>query len=407
MNEMNSHTEDGIFKLKGKILHYAWGGAQYLPELLGISNPDGKPFAEYWMGAHPLAPAELVTPNGRLSLVEGILSNPTAFLSERVYQQFGELPYLFKVQDVKEVLSIQVHPSKTEAEIGFEREDAAGIPRDAPHRNYKDRNHKPEVMVALSEFWLLHGFRSKQAIEKLLANTPEFQLLLPLFKRDGYRGLYQVIMELDQKDIDSLLLNLVKRELRRKQEGLLTKTDPGWWVAKFFEGKEEIGTIDRGICSMYFFNIVQVQPGEAVFQAAGIPHAYLEGQTMELMANSDNVLRGGLTPKHMDVPELMKHIVFEEVVPVVLSGQEILPGEKMYPCPVPDFGISKIELTEHLTYSNHSDSLEMIIVISGGALIGSSTVLKKGETAAILPGRSYKIQCSGNTLLFRAFVPNP
>jgi len=397
-------TED-IYKLKGKIMHYAWGGDAFIPDFLGIDNPDHQPFAEYWMGAHPLASSELLTKEGHLSLYMLIKENPSQMISEPVFTRFGELPYLLKVQDVKDILSIQVHPSKTEAEKGFDREEAAGIPIDAPYRNYKDRNHKPEMLVALSDFWLLHGFRQKASIEKVLEETPEFTILAPLFKREGLQSLFQFVMEMEQPEVNAILINLVKREIRKKNDGELTKEMPGWWVAKLFEGKEEIGNIDRAVFSIYLFNIVNLNPGEGLFQGAGIPHAYMLGQCVELMANSDNVLRAGLTPKHIDVPELIKHTHFVSIVPAVMRGTDVLSGEKIYSCPVPDFGIAKIVLTPELGYSNTATSLEIMVVTSGGALVNNRLVLKRGEAFAVLPGAGYTIQASGTCTLFKAFVP--
>ncbi|HRI22517.1 MAG TPA: mannose-6-phosphate isomerase, class I, partial [Panacibacter sp.] len=174
-----------IFKLKGKVMHYAWGGAHFIPQWMGVENSKHQPYAEYWMGVHPLAPSLLLTDEKAFSLRDNINENPIRFLGERVYKQFGELPYLFKVQDVKEMLSIQVHPSKTEAEKGFAAEEAAGIPANAPNRNYKDKNHKPEVLVALSEFWLLHGFLEKGLMKKTLQSVPEFETLFPVFETQG------------------------------------------------------------------------------------------------------------------------------------------------------------------------------------------------------------------------------
>ncbi len=212
-------------------------------------------------------------------------------------------------------------------------------------------------------------------------------------------------MEMQQPEINAMLANLVKREIRRKHDGELTKEMPGWWIAKIFDGKNEIGDIDRATFSIYFFNIVKLQPGEAMFQGAGMPHAYMEGQCIELMANSDNVLRAGLTPKHIDVPELMKHTIFETVVPDIMQGNIVLPGEKIYPCPVPDFGMTKIELSATVSYTNQASSLEIWIVTDGGALVNNTLVLKRGEAFAALAGESYTIQASGNCTLFKAFVP--
>ncbi|MBL7761596.1 MAG: mannose-6-phosphate isomerase, class I [Sediminibacterium sp.] len=394
-----------IFKIKGVVQHYAWGGYSFIPALLGEQNAAHQPCAEYWMGAHPSAPSVIQVGGEPLRLDQLFQSDLAGNLSQSVADRFGELPYLFKVLDVNDMLSIQVHPTKEEAEKGYDRENAAGIPLNAPHRNYKDRNHKPEVMVALSEFWLLHGFKSKAALEETLETTAELRLLQTLFKKEGTRALYQFVMEMDQVDVNILLAPLVKREIRRKQEGLLAKDQPGWWVAKLYEGKDLNTDLDRGIFSIYFFNIVRVNPGEAVFQKAGVPHAYLEGQNIELMANSDNVLRGGLTPKHIDVSELMKHTSFEEVVPEVMKGLDAGQGEKIYPCPVPDFGISKISLSAGAAYEATAQTPETIIVTEGGALVNNSLVLKRGEAMMVLPGTPYQIAASGNCTLFKAFVP--
>lgn len=398
-------TTPKIEKLKGRCMHYAWGGDSFLPVFLGIPNPEHKPFAEYWMGAHPSAPSNILTREGMVSLYTLCQEEPETVLSEKVYDRFGELPYLFKILDVKDILSIQVHPDKTAAEKGFDREEAEGIPINAPYRNYKDRNHKPELMVALSEFWLLHGFRPHTDIETVLAEVPEFNILKPLFKRNGLQALYRFVMEMAQPEINAMLGNLIKREIRNRSEGLLTKEMPGWWVAKIFAGKTVMGDIDRAVFSLYFFNIVQVQPGQGIFQGAGVPHAYMEGQCVELMANSDNVLRAGLTPKHIDVPELMKHILFEAVIPDVMKGTELLPGEYRYPCPVPDFGIARIELAASRSYTQTSSSLEILIVTEGGALVNNAMVLKRGEAFMVIAGQTYTLHASGKATLYKAFVP--
>lgn len=394
-----------IYKLKGRTRQYAWGGFEFLPQFLGLNNTEHQPFAEYWMGAHPSAPSDLLMQDGNRSLYTVCQETPQSVLSEKVYDRFGELPYLFKVLDVRNMLSIQVHPTKEEAEKGFDREEAEGIPINAPNRNYKDRNHKPEVMVALGEFWLLHGFTSIAAIEKTLEEVPEFNVLLPYFRKEGLKELYRFVMEMQQPEVNALLANLIKREVRKKKEGLLTREQPGWWVSKLYENRTEIGDIDRAVFSLYLFNIVKVNPGEAVFQGAGVPHAYMEGQCIELMANSDNVLRAGLTDKHIDVPELMKHTLFETIQPQVMPGNQVLPGERVYPCPVPDFGIARIDLTATIAYSSKASSLEIWVVTEGGAVVNNSLALKRGESFAVFADESYTIESSGHCTLFKAFVP--
>lgn len=398
-----------IFQLKGKVQHYAWGGYDFIPHWLNQPNTQHQPWAEYWMGAHPSASAVLHTPAGDTLLFDAIQQAPAALIGEKVHRQFGELPYLFKILDVKDMLSIQVHPSKAEAEKGFEAEEAAGISINAPHRNYKDKNHKPEVMVALSEFWLLHGFLQPSLLRQVLVNIPAFNNLLPLFEKEGYRGLYQHVMEMPQGQVNTMLTPLVLAELQKKKAGELSKADPGWWVSKLYEQDEVLGDIDRGVFSIYFFNIVKAEPGEAVFQGAGVPHAYLEGQNVELMANSDNVLRGGLTPKHVDVPELLKHTLFEGITPNVMKGVTQQEGEWLYPCPVPDFGISKIALEAGGGFRQTATSLEIIVVLEGGMDIqgtGEQLQVKKGEAVAVLAGESYLVSAlAGGVLAYRAFVP--
>ncbi|MDQ2752099.1 MAG: mannose-6-phosphate isomerase, class I [Bacteroidota bacterium] len=402
-----SFMQEKILLLKGKVQHYAWGGYDFIPAWLGIENKEHQPFAEYWLGAHPLASATVVTPNGELSLQQLIADYPQEFLSISARQQFGELPYLMKILDVRDMLSIQVHPTKEGAAMGFEKEESEGVLLGASERNYKDKNHKPEVMVALSDFWLLHGFLTKDKLKAVLLATPEFEGLSDVFADGDYKALYERVMNHPQTEVNHHLMPLVKREIERKQKDETSKSEPGWWVAKLFENDKEIEDIDRGIYSIYFFNIVNVKEGEGVFQGAGLPHAYLEGQNAELMANSDNVLRGGLTPKHIDVPELMKHTSFEGIVPNVMKGEKINENEKGYPCPVPDFGIHKITLKKNEKLKAITSSLEIWMVIKGSANIEGSNVLPvhKGQSFAVLPNEHFTIIANDDALLYKAFVP--
>ncbi|MGN6353420.1 MAG: mannose-6-phosphate isomerase, class I [Parafilimonas sp.] len=399
--------QDKIFKLKGKVQHYAWGGTAYIPHWLGIENKENKPFAEYWMGAHPSASSALIVDGKEENLYNLIQQDANSIIGEKTATAFGELPYLFKILDVKDMLSIQVHPSKESAEKGFNEEEVKGVAINAPHRNYKDKNHKPEVMVALSEFWLLHGFLSEDKLLKVLQTVPEFKNFESLVMNKGYKGLYKHVMLMPQVEVDALLTPLVEREINRKKNNELTKADAGWWVAKLYEQQENFSNLDRGIFSIYFFNIVKTNPGEAVFQGAGLPHAYLEGQNVELMANSDNVLRGGLTPKHIDVPELIKHIIFEGIEPNVMKGIDLTSGEKNYPCPVPDFGISKIELSEGEVYEAEATSLDIIVIIEGilNAKGSNNIAAKRGEAVAVLAGETYTVSTSGKLIAYKAFLP--
>ncbi|WP_143310867.1 mannose-6-phosphate isomerase, class I [Chitinophaga vietnamensis] len=397
-----------LFRLDGKVQHYAWGGFEYIPALLGIPSSD-KPCAEYWMGAHQSAPSQIATANGPEALNTLIKENPAAIVGPAVWERFKELPYLFKILDVKDMLSIQVHPTKTEAEKGFARENEAGIPLNAPHRNYKDDNHKPEIMVALSEFYLLHGFLPHEQLKQVLLDTAEFTSLVSIYEKDGYYGLYKTVMEMPQSMVNIILRPLTDRYIPLYRANKLPKTDPGFWAARaVLNDPQSHDRLDRGIFSIFFFNIMQVQPGEAVFQDAGIPHAYLEGQNVELMANSDNVLRGGLTPKHIDVPELLKHTRFEGVHPQILSGDAVKGGlERIYHSPAPDFVVSRINVQRGQLYENTAAAAEIMIVLSGSATIkGSDTIeLKKGQSVFAAYGESYQITTSDAVEIYKATVP--
>lgn len=395
-----------IHKLQGTVQHYSWGGTTFLPKLLSIENPNHKPFAEYWLGIHAGGPSSIEVNQQSVLLSDAIETDPKAALSEPVLNHFGGLPYLFKVLDVKDMLSIQVHPTKEYAKVAFEKEEAAGISLNAPNRNYKDTNHKPEIMLAMSEFWLLHGFKSEAKILETLENIAEFQVLVPLYKSEGLKGLYQFLMEMEQAQVDSLLSPVVKRALRNKQEGKVDRNAPDWWVAKLYENATGILPIDKGVFSIYLFNIVCVMPGQGIFQDAGVPHAYLEGQNVELMANSDNVLRGGLTPKHIDVEELILNIKFESIEPVIIEGTKPCMGESVYPAPVQDFGIASITLDGSNSYSYEAESMDMFLVVEGGCVVNNQMTIKTGEAFVVFPGNKLNIHASGKTLIYRAFVPS-
>ena len=394
-------TTKGIFKLNGKVQHYAWGGSSYIPGLVGIENNHQLQHAEYWMGAHPSAPSTITVDSNPVSLLDYVHHHPIETLGKEVYKKFGELPYLFKILDVNDMLSIQVHPSKMEAEKGFAWEEEAGIAINASHRNYKDRNHKPEVMVALSDFWLLHGFKVESELNKVLKDVPEFNFLIPVFEAEGYFGLYKKVMELSQPEVDNILKPLLQRVVESKPTN---KKLSEFWVAKVFEQNPTYTNIDRGIFSIFFFNVVEVKPGEAVYQGAGVPHAYLFGQNVELMANSDNVLRGGLTPKHIDVPELLKHTTFEGIVPNILKGKRLASGEEIFDCPVEDFGISAIRLDVGETYTGKSKSAEIFIAVEGEVSV-SELNIKKGEAFLVTADVEFGIIARSRSLLYKAFVP--
>lgn len=394
------------YKLQGIHRHYEWGGIAFIPRLMHIDNAIGKPFAEYWMGAHPSAPAMMETDEGLIALDQMIQEKKVAFLGPKTAAQFGTLPYLFKILDVEKMLSIQVHPSKENAEKGFLKEQLAGLPLDASNRNYKDQNHKPEVMVALSDFWLLHGFMPALALKERLASITPLASLLPLFGQDDYAGMYSHFMRLGQSASDKILKPLLEIAVHEVAAGKVDKSHPHWWANKYYSGIVPASNIDKGILSIYILNIVNVPKYQGVFQGAGLLHAYLEGQNIELMANSDNVLRGGLTPKHIDIEELLEHVKFEPTYPSILKGDFTSTNELQFPCPVADFGLTKITLTLGETYTNKTSSFEIFLVMQGDVQLNGID-LKPGELAAVTAGAAYHIQQKGSetAVFFKSFVP--
>ena len=392
------------YKLQGKHRHYDWGGTQFIPALMNIDNTEKKPFAEYWMGAHPSASSVVSTLNGTSNLDELIEQNPIQYLGNKVHETFGTLPYLFKILDVSKMLSIQVHPCIQSAISGYEKENALGIALDAPNRNYKDKNHKPEVMVALSDFWLLHGFLPPVELELRLQEFFYFHPLQDHFRGVDYQGLYSFFMHLSNEEADRILKPLMMDAVASVKNKLVDKSHPHWWANKYYEGVVPEKGIDKGIFSIYILNIVHIPKYQGVFQGAGLLHAYLEGQNIELMANSDNVLRGGLTPKHIDIEELIQHVQFIPTYPNILRGEVMNEFEVIYPCPVNDFGLTKITIIQGKAYTLKPDSLEMILVTEGSVML-DGLMLNAGEVCMLQVGAEVKIEAIKASVLFKSFVP--
>ncbi|HVT83574.1 MAG TPA: mannose-6-phosphate isomerase, class I [Chitinophagaceae bacterium] len=398
-----------LFYIEGEPQYYAWGGQSLIPSLVPLAKSGDKPVAEYWLGAHQTAPS-VVIDDKNSKLDQLVASDAEKILGKPVAKKYGRLPYLLKLLDVKDMLSIQVHPSKKEAEREFARENAAGIPITAPDRNYKDDNHKPELMVALSDFWLLHGFKPEEKLLQTLQHVRELNFLAPTFEHSGYEGLYKLVMTMSQQEVNKVLRPLMDRVIPLYNAGKLNKEQEDFWAARaaiIFGNKQD--SIDRGIFSIYFFNLLHLKKGEAIFQDAGVPHAYLEGQNVEIMANSDNVIRGGLTNKHIDVKELLKHVKFEATKVYIQSGKKIHSHELLFETPAPDFQLSVFNLNEndHVTFT--ASTAEIVLLTEGSVQLTEGTnelVLEKGHPSAMIFSGG-KVQCTAlqNAVLFRASVP--
>jgi len=318
-----------VYRLSNTIQPYAWGSKDALAELYGFERARGEPMAELWMGAHPRAVSRISVNDTEVGLDAYIAEHPDRALGPAADRFDSRLPFLFKILCAAAPLSIQVHPTLEQASVGFAAEDAAGVDRDAPERNYRDDNHKPELICAIRPFWGLRGFRSVADIRDELT-TVEFRAA------DARPTLPESEDEL--KDFFRRLLSMPegpRRELIAAAVSLSSGRWPGgrpetvpevgnplaryYWVLRIAE--EYPG--DIGILSPLLLNVFSLRPGEATYQPAGVLHAYLHGVGAELMANSDNVLRGGMTVKHIDIDELMTVGRFRSDATVVLSGEEI------------------------------------------------------------------------------------
>ncbi|MGL6020648.1 MAG: mannose-6-phosphate isomerase, partial [Gibbsiella quercinecans] len=316
-------------KMINTVQNYAWGSRDALTNLYGIANPDGKPMAELWMGAHPKSSSRVA--GDSRSLRDIIDADQPRLLGAQVAGRFGELPFLFKVLCADQPLSIQVHPSKAAAEVGFAKENAAGIPLDAAERNYKDPNHKPELVVALTPFLAINGFRELADIETLLR---------PL--AGAHHDIAAFLNQPDTAHLATLFASLLSmtgeqktRALGVLKAALNSQQGEPWDTIRFIAG---FYPEDSGLFSPLLLNVVKLEPGEAMFLYAETPHAYLKGVALEVMANSDNVLRAGLTPKFIDIPELLANLQFRpQPASGLLTQPEQRGNELFFPIPVDDF----------------------------------------------------------------------
>lgn len=377
-----------IFKLTGTHQHYDWGGANFIPNWLKLKQTEDKPYAEYWLGAHRSAPS-LIEFEGQWLPLDRVIDKAPKLLGEESRAKFGdELPYLLKILDVKQPLSIQLHPTKAEAELGFERENQLGIALNAPNRTYKDRNHKPEMMIALSDFWLLHGFRPLTEMKSVLAERPSLQGLAQRIDTVGLPQVYREIMQATQAQLEKWLLPIITEKQFEYQQDKLKWDNPDYWVLYSMEAMGiSSEKLDAGLLCFYLFNIVNLKKGEGIYQGAGLPHAYLRGQNIELMAASDNVIRGGLTPKFVDIPALLNTIEYREVVPKIIlayQGEEAL---YLYPTPeAKDFAMQRLSFNPFDEEAFITTSASILLVMAGSLYIdlGEDSIhLSQGEAVFI------------------------
>ncbi|MFK8911820.1 mannose-6-phosphate isomerase, class I [Streptomyces sp. YS-3] len=384
-------------RLANTVRPYAWGSTTLIPELLGTA-PTGEPQAEMWMGAHPGAPSRVDRGTGEAPLSDIIAADPTAELGDAAVAKFGpRLPFLLKVLAAGAPLSLQVHPDLAQAQRGYADEESAGVPLGAPHRNYKDANHKPELICALTTFEGLCGFRAPEESADLLAALdvdslkPYVDLLRAHPEEAALREVLTAVLTADPREMAETVA-----EAAAACERLDDDVHRVWaTLAHHFPG-------DAGVIAAMLLNHVRLQPGEALFLGAGVPHAYVSGMGVEIMANSDNVLRCGLTPKHVDVPELLRVVRFEAGDPGVLRPEASETGEEVYETPIDEFRLSRFVRPEGAAPTDLTATTAQIVLCTAGAVNLGDLRLTPGQAAFVRAGE--KAGLSGAGTAFRATV---
>ncbi|MFF7182620.1 mannose-6-phosphate isomerase, class I [Streptomyces sp. NPDC008121] len=379
-------------RLVNTVRPYAWGSSTAIPELLG-TTPTGEPQAELWMGAHPGAPSR--TARGPLN--EVIDADPVRELGAPTVEKFGpRLPFLFKILAAGAPLSLQVHPDLAQAEAGFAAEEAAGVPIHAPRRNYKDANHKPELICALTPFTGLCGFRAPGEAADTLAALgvdslkPYVDLLHAHPEEAALREVLTALLTADHEEMGHTVA-----EATAAADRLGGAHAPYATLAHHFPS-------DPGVIAAMLLNPVRLQPGEAMYLGAGVPHAYLDGLGVEIMANSDNVLRCGLTPKHVDVPELLRVVRFEPTDPTLLRPEATESGEEVYDTPIDEFRLSRYVRAEGAAPTDITAGTPQILLAVAGRPTAGELPLAAGESVFVPAGE--RTELSGAGTVFRATV---
>ncbi|MBN2360109.1 MAG: mannose-6-phosphate isomerase, class I [Deltaproteobacteria bacterium] len=400
-----THETVGLSLLRNPVMNYAWGSRTAIADLLGQPQPAPQPEAELWLGDHPRAPSLLRRGDAWVSLATVIGSSPAAVLGEDVARRFGgRLPFLLKVLAAARPLSIQAHPDREQARRGFDRENAAGIPLAAAERSYSDDNHKPELLCALQPFCALCSLRPAADVLRQLEDLGADGLgpaatELRRGGRDGWRGFLRALLTLDRSQQRLVVDACAARIATRPPQPALE------WVARLasaFPG-------DIGALAPLFLNLVRLQPGQALYQPAGELHAYLDGVGLELMANSDNVLRGGLTPKHVDVDGLLEILTCAERPPLVIRPEPVSAVERIYRTPADEFSLSVIDVDQAHGYrAPAARPVEILICVAGQATVAGddgTAALTLGRGASLLAPAGIGYAISGRATVYRATVP--
>jgi mannose-6-phosphate isomerase len=394
--------------LHGAVRTYAWGSRTAIAEFTGRPSPTAHHEAELWLGAHPGDPARLGGPEGQTSLLDAIAADPDGELGAAVQERFGDvLPFLVKVLAADEPLSLQAHPSARQAVEGFDREEKSGLPVSSPIRNYRDRNHKPELLVALSDFAALAGFRpAARTVEMMRALAvpgldPYIALLTDQSDADGLRALFTTWITAPQPDIDTLIPVVLDGAIGYIRSGAKEFADEARTILEL--GERYPG--DAGVLAALLLNRINLKPGEGIFLPAGNLHSYLYGVGMEVMANSDNVLRGGLTPKHVDVPELLRVLDFTPVPDArVATHREGI--ELVYDTPTAEFAASVLTLDgdslgHEIDAPNRHDGPQILVCTEGSVIARA-----KSDEVSIDRGAAAWVAADDGPIRLEAAIPS-
>ncbi|WP_448061605.1 mannose-6-phosphate isomerase, class I [Cellulomonas hominis] len=398
-----------MYRLSNPIQTYAWGSRTAIPRLLGRSG-DAGPVAEVWMGAHPSAPSVIEAEGGDVRLDAFIDDAPVDTLGTDVRSRFGPaLPYLLKIIAAETPLSLQVHPHLDRARAGYAEEDAAGVPLDSPRRNFRDRNHKPELVYALTTFEAMCGFRAPRRAAELFADlgAPLAQHLHKILTHDqsaaGIRQAFTCLLEPAtrpaadevQAVVDACAARLLAGSPSPRADRTVVQ------LAQAYPG-------DPGIVTSLLLNPVTLQPGEAMFVPAGGVHAYLQGLGVEIMASSDNVLRAGLTPKHVDVAELLRNVDYVAAPPIRIAPETFHGATRVYYAPVDDFELSVTRVDDGLPHPLPGRGPRVLLCVEGNVTVSSAhdgdLRLGQGESA-FAPASDGPLEVQGSGTLVQADVP--
>ena len=377
-------------QLQGVVRNYAWGSRTALAELTGRSAPTPQPEAELWLGAHPAGPSALIGATESTSLLGAIEHDPLMQLGDSCRTRFGDrLPFLLKVLAANEPLSLQAHPNVQQAQQGYTEEQRRQVPLDAPERNYRDELHKPELVCALTPFDALVGFRpiDRTVAFLNLLNCPALAehvaALAAQSHADGLRTLFTTWVTLPHARLHALLADVLAACARLAQAGgefTLEATTVCELGRRYPD--------DVGVLASLLLNRVSLQPGQALYLPAGNLHAYLGGVAVEVMANSDNVLRGGLTTKHVDVAELLLVLDFTPRDVDVLSGTGE-GAERAYHTTASEFLLSCLQLGTGAASTLRHTGPQILLCTAGAARVrcGDATVrLSRGVALWVAAG---------------------